>query len=563
MELTNYSFLQSRNQFLNSIADRKVAADRVATGKRLVGTGLDVGAISSSSYHRTEMLSDRQSIINLQNLRSFLYAQENSLKRVHEMYDRMEILAIKAANPITKEEDRMDYEIEYSAYRKQLDEIMKSRYNGKLLFSSTEMCGGPTNVTLKELDASTPDKKNAGNGTHIVRAQTQETGSPSGTVSFRVNSGTAGDTYRVWMGDVCVFSAGPRFNGSTNDLYEQLDNGDYKGKNYNSNTPFAPTGRYGSASEYSYTYNKTNDDGTTEVVTIETENPTFAYPGNGWKTSGAATNGDDDLFTVTFGPGEKTTYTIGLGASNDRNGDGISDEQSGDYDAATQTYPNTIFTKDLPTDFDRTEMTLQVETTSIGVIYEDGKSSGRGETEVQETDAGGNLVFNSDGSPKMVSVDQIANDGVKFTPSPFIRYIPKDRHGNNIELDPKGFDRFEKNTLLTPASAQEAADRMRGNANHFGEMKCIVENRIGILGSEYKRVDSEIRALEDQIMSGEVALSRIRDADMAKEATSLASNSLRSEMASQVMNNSSRLKNVLISLTTQHHRGSIMSAGLS
>ncbi len=555
MELTNYSFLNSRNDYMTAIAERKVNADRVATGERLERSGTDVGAIHQAAYQKTEITSDLQSIANLRNLRSFLFAQENSLRRVHEMYDRMEILAIKASNPITPASDRADYEIEFANYREQLEEIMKSRYNGTLLFSSTEMCGGDVEITLKELDASTAAKKNAGNGTHIVRAQTQETGSPSGTVTFRVNSGGAGDTYRVWMGDICVFSAGPEFKGTTADLYEESESGEWVGKNFNGNAPFGATGRYGSPEPYSYTYTKASG----EVVSIKVEAPAFAYSGNGWRTSHFASDEDDDLFTVQFGPGEKTTYSIQLGATNDTNGDGISDYNP--YDASTGLYTN-IVTKDLPEDFDRTEMTLQVETETIGVIYEEGASSGNNETYVQDQDSAGNLLFNSDGSPKMVLADGIENSGVSFTPTPFIRYIPKDRHGNMIELDPKGFDRFEDSSLLTPASAQETVDKMRGNGNYFGEMKCIVENRIGILGSEYKRVDYEIRALEDQVMQGQLALSRIQDADMAHEATELAKNSLKSELATHVLANTARLKDILIPLTTEHFRGEAMSLSL-
>ena len=578
MELTNNSFLTSRNDYLTAIAERKVNADRIATGKRLERSGTDVGAIHQAAYQTTEITSDLQSIANLRNLRSFLSAQENSLRRVHEMYDRMEVLAIKAANPITRASDRADYEIEYNAYREQLEEIMKSRYNGTLLFSSTEMCGGPVDVVLQELDASTNAKKNAPGGTHIVRAQTQETGSPSGTVSLRVNSGPAGDTYRVWMGDICVFSAGPEFKGSPADLYEEQENGNWVGKNYNGNAPFSSTGTYSSDQTHSYNYTKANGD----VVTVIVEEPTFAYSGNGWRTSGNAANGDDDLFEIRFGPGEKTTYTLTPGSKNDRrdsysgnhnsgnitpdlnldgipDGDGISDYNP--FDQNTGLYTN-IITKDLPEDFDRTEMTIQVETNTIGVIYEEGASSGNGETIVQERDSAGNLVFNPDGSAKMVEADKIDNSGVSFTPTPFIRYIPKDRHGNMIELDPKGFDRFEDTSLTTPVSAQDVVDKMRGNNGYFGEMKCIVENRIGILGSEYKRVDYEINALEQQVMEGKLALSRIKDADMARETTELARNSLRSELATQILSNTARLKDILIPLTTDHFRGEAMSLGL-
>ena len=109
-------------------------------------------------------------------------------------------------------------------------------------------------------------------------------------------------------------------------------------------------------------------------------------------------------------------------------------------------------------------MTLQVETRTIGVIYQEGDSSGSGETE-----------------------SIIPNSKVEFTPLKFIRYIPKDRHGNVIELNPKGFDRFEEQYLLTPLSAKEAVDKMQGNNGYFGEMKCIVENPDRFHGAEYKR----------------------------------------------------------------------------
>ena len=71
------------------------------------------------------------------------------------MYDKIETLAIKAANPNTTEEERKDYNLEFNDYKEQLENLMVSRYNDKLLFSNTLMCGGPTSIELKELDLST------------------------------------------------------------------------------------------------------------------------------------------------------------------------------------------------------------------------------------------------------------------------------------------------------------------------------------------------------------------------------------------------------------------------
>ena len=502
MELTNHSFLNSRNNYLSSLSSQNVSSTRIASGKKLDRSGTDAGALSQESNRRIELLNDRASIVNLKNARSFLYAQETSLQRVYEMYDKIEVLAIKAANPNTTTEERLDYNLEFNDYKDQLDNLMASRYNDKLLFSSTLMCGDPVNVELKELDLSSGAAKGGAN--HAVRAQTVLTGSPSGTVSFRVNSGAVGDTYRVWMGNQCVFSAGPAFLGS--DHTEQ----------YNDNGPR-----------------------TVPSNGVVTQDINFPYPGNGWRTSGSAGNQDDDLFEVTFAPGEQTTYKITPGASND-DGSGMSSENP--YDPVTGLY-NNVITSDLPSSFDRTEMTIQLETTSIGIIYKEGESA------------------NNDG-------DGSGTAGVTFVPSEFIRKIPADAHGNVIELKSKGFSTLELDFLLTAADAQELVDIMRGEGvdemgmKRFGEMKCLLENRLGILGAEYRRIDSEVEELENQIVGDEHALGRITDTDMAKEATKFARESLKMKLATEVMSNVSRLKDVLIPLTTEHFRSEVINSSL-
>jgi flagellin-like hook-associated protein FlgL len=70
----------------------------------------------------------------------------------------------------------------------------------------------------------------------------------------------------------------------------------------------------------------------------------------------------------------------------------------------------------------------------------------------------------------------------------------------------------------------------------------------------------KIDELRTEITNGEQASSRISDADMAKEATSLAKSSLKMNLAEQVMSKSARLKDILIPLTTDHHRGSMLGS---
>ena len=82
-----------------------------------------------------------------------------------------------------------------------------------------------------------------------------------------------------------------------------------------------------------------------------------------------------DLFEITFAPGEKTTYKVIPGASND---DGAGNSNWNSYNPTTGLY-DIIETQDLPENFDRTEMTIQLETRTIGVIYEEGDSTASGE----------------------------------------------------------------------------------------------------------------------------------------------------------------------------------------
>ena len=571
MQLTNFSFLNARNDFLESIAKRKVAADRIETGKRLEQTTKDLGAISQASKQKLEMTNDRVSINNLKNLRSFLYAQEVSLHRVYEMYDKIDQLAIKAANPITTEEERRDYQLEFEDYQKQLNNLMRSRYEGKLLFSTTEKCGDAPNIVLKELDISNRTYKNAGNGP-IIRGQTEDIGSPSARVSFRVNSGPAGDTYRIWMGNVCVFSAGPAFtgnvNGPNNDLFRTNSDGTLTAKQWNWNADSTGfTGGGASASSIgSFEYTYTNADG--EDVTIEVENGDNmpAFSGRGWENSNSAANGDDDLFVVEFGPGKETTYRVFPGGSNDTNGDGIHD-----WNTYTNGKYDIIETQNLTNSFDRTEMTLQIETNTIGVIYpEDGEASGGTTNDSLDNgvDLDGDGKINVNMEDRENFIDLPANNGVIVDVLPYIREVPIDSHGNKIYLDPKGFETLDDGSLLLPNLAQEVVDIMRGNTTacgcktYFGEMKCLLENRLGILGSEYKRVDQEIAELEDQLVAGEAAYGRITGSDMAAEATEFAKQSIKTNMAVEVIGNSTRLKDVLIPLTTEHFRSSVLSAGI-
>jgi flagellin-like hook-associated protein FlgL len=511
MQLTNYSFLNSRRDYVTAKSLHSVAMKRLSTGNKLERSGTDTGALSQSARSRFEMMGDKSFITNLQNTRSFLKVQEEGLFKTLDIYNRMEEITILATDPTLNSKGRQDYNDEFNSLTEQLNAIMSSKFNGRKLFNDSLVCGGSKDIPLGELDLA--GGKPAGIK-HAVRAQEIDVNSPAGTISFRVNSGTAGDIYRVWMGNNCVFSAGSAFAGPDH----------------------------------------------TQAYNFAASASAFPFQGAGWRTSLSAQTEDDDLIEVSFAPGKPTTYKITPGASNDDGqqtgdnslagavaSDGISDFNP--VGGSPGQYAN-IITNDLPANASSTMLTLQIETDSVGIIYSKGNSA--------------NGDSDNSGTP-----------AVSFVPTIFELPVTIDIHGNQMTLDPKGFGTMSGESPVTKAphsianlpNAVDTLNHLRGNPyirgsiqKYFGEEKCVVNERLSAVAAEVNRIDLKIGELRTEITNGEQASSRISDADMAKEATSLAKSSLKMNLAEQVMSKSARLKDILIPLTTDHYRGSMLGS---
>jgi flagellin-like hook-associated protein FlgL len=82
------------------------------------------------------------------------------------------------------------------------------------------------------------------------------------------------------------------------------------------------------------------------------------------------------------------------------------------------------------------------------------------------------------------------------------------------------------------------------------------------VAASQRRYESEIQSMGEVDIANEAAGGRIADADYASEATKLAKQSLKMGLASQIMSNTSRLKDVLIPLTTEHFRSKVLSSTL-
>lgn len=488
MILTDTTALNAQLQYSKSQANFNASTRRISSGTRILGSQSDAGSLSQAKSLRSEKLLGQSYKIGLQNTLSFLQAQEEDIGKVVRIYDRIEELSLRSMDPTASYSDREDYNNEFKTLASMLEDLMETKFQGRSLFSPTMTSGEAKEIPIQNaFDLS--DNANKNGAKHVVVAQTVDIGTNAGTISFRVNSGTDGDSYRVWLGDVCVFSAGSEYRGPTTDL----------GPHYDPNN--------------------------------------FDFEDQGWRTSGSANNGDADLIEVTFQPGKETTFKITPGDSNDNNADGISNLNNmvnGEY--------HNVYTNPVPPNFSSTQLTLQIETDSIGIIYKkDHTASG---------------------------FSQGSGQGIEFTPIFPPLEVETASSGETVEISQKGFSYFDEKSdqtgdfygLDTLAKASDTLDYLRGNNEYYGETKWVIEDHLSRIAIEQKRIEDEIEKIEQQEIHTESMLSKILDADIAYEATKVAKSEIKANVAASCISKSIQINDSLISLTTNHHRGQILKS---
>jgi len=488
MILTDTTALGAQLQYSKSQANFNAATRRISSGTRILGSPSDAGSLSQAKSLRSEKMLSQSYKTGLQNTLSFLHAQEEGIVKVVKIYDRIEELSLRSMDLTASNSDREDYNNEFKSLASTLENLMETKFQGRSLFSPTMTSGEAKEIPIQNaFDLSNSANKNSAD--HVVVAQAVDIGTNAGTISFRVNSGTDGDSYRVWLGDVCVFSAGSEYRGPTTNL----------GPHYDPNN--------------------------------------FDFEDQGWRTSGFANNGDADLIEVTFQPGKETTFKITPGDSNDNNADGISNFNNmvnGEY--------HNVYTNPVPPNFSSTQLTLQIETDSIGIIYKkDHTASG---------------------------YSQGSGQGIEFTPIFPPLEVETASSGETVKISQKGFSYFDEKSdqtgdfygLDTLAKASDTLDYLRGNNEYYGETKWVIEDHLSRVAIEQKQIEDEIEKIEQQEIHTESMLSKILDADIAYEATKVAKSEVKANVAASCISKSIQINDSLISLTTNHHRGQILKS---
>ena len=194
MELTNYSFLNSRNDYNSSLKLGKNIAKRISSGDKLINKE-DVGALGQKIGLRSDRLQVNSRRVSLQNFVTFLDSQPKSLDQVRAIYDKMSILAHKALDPTLSESanshlsDKDLLNKEFQELSEDLDGILNRKVNGQLLFG-----GKSADFTDGLLDenstGATPQKISI------------DVGTTKGKMTIELSPGMAPDQIWMFQGDL-------------------------------------------------------------------------------------------------------------------------------------------------------------------------------------------------------------------------------------------------------------------------------------------------------------------------------------------------------------------------
>ena len=457
MELTNYSFLNSRRDYLNSSAKMKIASDRLSNGDRLESDKNDTGALGVKANLQTSDILNRAERINLQNFHTFLQGQGDGLQKARHIYERMSILASKALDTTINEQDRYQLNREFSELSSELDNLVRKKINGNLLFGgkSADFTDGLTDT-------------NATGATPLREVQNVE--STSGKISLSLSPGTAADQIWIFQGEL------------PSEFDEYFDSSTYLNTGSNHPTDIARLNELNSK-----LYNLFNSQG------IFTTGP--------WQSVGSANSNNFDTFHIEF--------------------DSCNVKVTTEFDPDNQA--------------------------SFGQnLYDSLSSTGELRTKVPSGDS--TMIT-------MIGVNSgntaIYNVKASFTPT-----LPY----NDIEIPSSGqvfpaisFGNLGCNDISTHENATEVLGALEAELSNLS-------SSVASIAAAQARYEYRIESLGELEISNEASRSRISDTDFAKEAINFSKSSLKTELATQMMSKSSRLKDVLIELTTNHFRSHVLKA---
>jgi flagellin-like hook-associated protein FlgL len=473
MQLTNFSFLNSRMDYLDADRSRRLSSTRLSSGEKLSSGSRDLGAIGTEANLRSSQFQLQANRVNTQNFITFLDSQYQSMEQARSIYHQMETLAMRALDPTLTESpssgshnngggsDLGLMKKEFSELADELDTILARKINGQRMF-------GGRNVSF------TDGLQDRNPGNSIPMVTTQDVFTTSGKVTLKLAPGRQADEIWIFQGkpsDTLVNLLKQPANGNAA-LTAQLEKEFYDSGDPEGNKGIFRTGH--------------------------------------WQTDGSSrskSNGDFkyDTFEIEFNSCDaEVKFTEN--SANDKTGLGDEQFALGNWSVKPPSGdPNTG---------------KSTELTMIGV------------------------------NPVGDATYEVLAD---FAPALPVNDIAIPWTGETFSAI--SFGNLDCTDIGTKENARKVLNAL---ATEFENLS----SAMGQVAATMSRHNGELENMNNQYVANDYATSRVVDADVAQEATNLATASIKTQLSAQVMSKSTRLKDILIPLTTEHFRSSVLSAKL-
>ena len=116
--------------------DLEQSLAKLSSGNKLIRAGDDTGAFSQASKLGSKNKRDLVSLQNLQNLVSYSQIQDGTLESVGKILNRMGEITVRALDVISTDADRENFNKEFLELADQLDKLKNEDFNGLELFGS-------------------------------------------------------------------------------------------------------------------------------------------------------------------------------------------------------------------------------------------------------------------------------------------------------------------------------------------------------------------------------------------------------------------------------------------
>ena len=440
----------------------------------------DGGGLSMVSRLSAENRSKTKLASSMQNAVSYIQMQEAGLKKAHQIYERMSVLASQAMDPMLSDSDRANLNSEFQTLKKETFSMRSEKFQGSYLFDDMAAKYFPeidfgkgftdktTNDSEVEVGTLTPSHSgwNASNSKYYELEK--EVHFNSGKFSLEVNGGGSGERYILKQGNNILFDTA---GGNSTD---------YKWKT--------------EGTAYDYDFDRF------EIEYAPGKATTFKFipltPGNATNVAGGDNTvgtGDDPQNTwsgdARYDNKDSYISQLGLGSSGDNSSEESTPWLSGD-DRTDHLFSGTVGEIGTnPASADFTKLTLRVEADTIFQI---------------------NAVYSPLDEPtndkKLVGID-----------------------GNDIHLNSVGIG------ITLVDSSIDSLEQAKETLNFLEKEIENVSTQMATLGANMSELEIAGERLSNQVYLSEMGISRLTSNILADESTQMAKEQIRLQSSQALM----------------------------